>query len=149
MNDLSLSNKRGVALNEWEHIEHLNETYRKKLSSPELEGWPQVQRAVRFIHSNLFDRRLTVAWIRRECRITDHNFSARFAWLLRQTPEHYILHHRIAAAKLLLRNGTLADVHLTDIALSIGFHSLSTFDIAFKKQTGCTPGKYRKTAQNG
>lgn len=123
-----------VGMNQYEKIDALNEAYRNSLSQPVFGKWHWVQLATRCIHNNLFKQKLTVGWMMKQCQITNHNLSGVFAFCHGKTPEQYILYHRIAAAKQLLQDETLADIRLTDIALGLGFHSLPAFDEAFKSR---------------
>jgi len=52
----------------------------------------------------------------------------------------YIGHHRIEAAKPLLREGTASTL---SVSLDVGFNSRSTFYKAFKRETGMTPKAFR------
>lgn len=57
------------------------------------------------------------------------------------SPLNYLINIRISEAiKLLKRH----DVHVTDIALDIGFYSSQHFATTFKKLTGYTPSEFRK-----
>jgi len=53
----------------------------------------------------------------------------------------YLCFRRIKAAEKLLEN---PDCSITDVAISSGFSSISTFNRLFKQQKGCTPSDYRK-----
>lgn len=57
------------------------------------------------------------------------------------TPHRYLLRRRIQHAQALLRDprSTIAGV-----ALACGFSSQAHFTVTFKRQTGVTPGEYRK-----
>ena len=55
-------------------------------------------------------------------------------------PHQYLLSRRLARARDLLRNSTLA---LGDVALACGFASASHFANRFKQSLGSTPGEYR------
>lgn len=52
----------------------------------------------------------------------------------------YLCFKRIKAAELLLLEPNLS---ITEIALSVGFSSLSTFNRTFKRSKNCTPSEYR------
>ncbi len=52
----------------------------------------------------------------------------------------YIAHHRIKAAKPLLREGAASTL---SVSLDVGFNSRSTFYKAFKRETGMTPRAFR------
>lgn len=57
----------------------------------------------------------------------------------------YINQFRVAEASRMLRQRDCRFPAILDIALSVGFNSTSTFYTAFKKATGQTPAKYRRT----
>ncbi len=60
------------------------------------------------------------------------------------SPHNYLINCRIAEAKKLLWNSTIP---LTLIAENCGFGCQQHFNKVFKKQTGTTPGRYRKEIQ--
>lgn len=57
------------------------------------------------------------------------------------SPLNYLINIRITEAIKLLKR---ADVHVTDIALDVGFYSSQHFATTFKKLTGYTPSDFRK-----
>jgi len=57
----------------------------------------------------------------------------------------YINQFRVAEAARMLRQKDCQFPAILDVALSVGFNSTSTFYTAFKKATGQTPAKYRRT----
>lgn len=57
----------------------------------------------------------------------------------------YIAAQKICNAKELLKQTNMS---CTEIAFSAGFNSLSAFYSAFKRHTGSSPGRYRKTPEN-
>ena len=57
----------------------------------------------------------------------------------------YINQFRVAEAARLLRQKHCQFPAILDIALSVGFNSTSTFYTAFKKTTGQTPARYRRS----
>lgn len=62
-----------------------------------------------------------------------------------QTPHDYLTALRMSRARELL---TDEEISVTMIAEQCGFESESHFQSLFKKQTGMTPGKYRRHARN-
>lgn len=57
------------------------------------------------------------------------------------SPLNYLINIRITEAIKLLKR---PDVHVTDIALDVGFYSSQHFATTFKKLTGYTPREFRK-----
>jgi AraC-like DNA-binding protein len=57
------------------------------------------------------------------------------------SPINYLINIRISEAIKLLKR---PDVHVTDIALDVGFYSSQHFATTFKKLTGYTPREFRK-----
>ena len=57
------------------------------------------------------------------------------------SPLNYLINIRISEAIKLLKR---PEVHVTDIALDVGFYSSQHFATTFKKLTGYTPREFRK-----
>jgi AraC-like DNA-binding protein len=57
------------------------------------------------------------------------------------SPLNYLINIRISEAIKLLKR---TDVHITDVALDVGFYSSQHFATTFKKLTGYTPTEFRK-----
>ncbi|HEX9935022.1 MAG TPA: helix-turn-helix domain-containing protein [bacterium] len=57
----------------------------------------------------------------------------------------FINQYRIEESKLFLADGAGEEKTILAIAYGVGFNSKSTFNMAFKKQTGMTPSAFRKT----
>lgn len=56
----------------------------------------------------------------------------------------FINHYRIEEAIVLLQNEAYDHQTIASIAFEVGFNSISSFNTAFKKQTGSTPMAFRK-----
>ena len=56
-----------------------------------------------------------------------------------------VTHHRISHAQRLL---ITTDKKIVDVALTVGFNSVSRFNAAFKKATDCSPREYREIHKN-
>ncbi|MEM7084546.1 MAG: AraC family transcriptional regulator [Bacteroidota bacterium] len=59
----------------------------------------------------------------------------------------FINSYRISEAKSKLSSSIYGHIKIAEIAYECGFNSLSSFNNAFKKNTGTTPSGYRKTAE--
>ncbi|HYW35586.1 MAG TPA: AraC family transcriptional regulator [Balneolaceae bacterium] len=125
-------------------MENIKENHRNNLTQPKGD-WPEmVQRARRFIIIHLFTEKLTVGWMKKKCRINSHNFSAKFARFAGRTPKQFIVYHRVAVAKKLLKSPAFVDLSISEIAYELGFATVSTFSKAFKRKVGMPPGRWRK-----
>lgn len=62
---------------------------------------------------------------------------------IRSTFFDFIAHHRINAAKPMIKEGKLTSL---TVSLDVGFNSRSTFYKAFKRETGMTPKAYRNAS---
>lgn len=98
--------------------------------------------AIKAIHADPA-RDWTVESLAREARMSRSAFAARFKAVVGRTPLEYLTHWRIyRASRLIRRRG--AD--LADVSRSVGYESPAAFNRAFKKETGQTPGAFRKKA---
>ena len=57
------------------------------------------------------------------------------------TPRAYVQHRRVEQAKQLLAESTQS---LAQVAVEAGFGTQSRFTSTFKRETGFTPGEYRR-----
>ena len=56
--------------------------------------------------------------------------------------------YRIQEARLMLMSQEYQSLKISSIAYDCGFNSLSSFNQAFKKQTGTTPSSFRRSMTN-
>jgi len=125
-------------------IQNILDIYRAQLLQPK-EEWPQeVKRVVNYIHENLFHPKLSVRWLKEQCRINGSHFSTTFKHYIGKTPKQYIQEHRLEAAKRLLVDKKLPNLSITQIALTVGYSGKGTFNHAFKKLEGITPRQWQK-----
>ena len=101
----------------------------------------RIEQAAEILHENLFAPKLTVKWLREQCRLNGNSFSAQFKHYTGRYPKEYILHHRIEAGKMLLTKTRASN---SAVSIALGFTRYSTFCKAFKRQVGQTPAAWRE-----
>jgi len=69
------------------------------------------------------------------------HFSRLFKKATGLSPSHYFIRQRIARARLLLRE---TDASIIEIGMSVGYSSPSLFAQIFRRETGVSPGDYRR-----
>ena len=87
------------------------------------------------------DRPLTLADLASKAAMSDRNFLRRFAETTGTTPKAWLQRARIGRAQELIEVG---DAPLDRVAEQCGFASLETFRVAFRRQVGLAPGRYRR-----
>ena len=87
-----------------------------------------------------FDQPLIIPDLATACSMSVRNFQLRFTKLMGCSPQAHLLKSRIQAAAALLADEERA---ISDIALSCGFNTLSSFNRAFKARHGMNPRDYR------
>ena len=103
-------------------------------------GTIHVRRAMRFMAQNYF-REIDIADIAGHVGIAEGYLSRLFKKSGGQTVVQYLTGIRIAKAKMLLEKTGLPVV---DVSGAVGVPSRRYFNELFKKQTGMTPGEYRR-----
>jgi AraC-like DNA-binding protein len=75
--------------------------------------------------------------------LSRYHFHRLFTRIYKTTPHRYLTTKRISFAKELLSG----DINtITEICTLVGFESITSFHVLFKKETGCSPGIYRNRA---
>jgi len=101
----------------------------------------QIGRAQRHIRLHLADS-LTLAQIAREAGSSPYHFARLFQAYVGEAPFEYMRRLRIATALRMLQEDS--HVHVTEIALSIGYDTPAAFNKALRKTFNLTPGHFRK-----
>jgi LacI family transcriptional regulator len=100
---------------------------------------PQLSRAVRFIREHACER-ITVEDVLKAVPMSRSVFERRFKKLLNCTPHEHIIRVRIERVKELLASTGLT---VAQIAERTGFEHAEYMSVAFKRNTGVSPGAYR------
>lgn len=117
----------------------LGETRRREI-------WKELQQLLRSARVHL-DPDLDLPGLAQRLQIRPQELSETINTEYQGTFYELINYHRIEAAKQLLEQPGPGRRKMLDIALSVGFNSLSTFYSHFKKYTGITPTEYRARSQ--
>ena len=107
-----------------------------------LPKW-RLKRVVDYVNAHLASR-ITLADLAGAAGRTRMHFAAQFRVATGSRPHDFVLRRRIERAQQLLRDPSLA---LADIALSVGFQNQAHFTTVFKRFTGATPHRWRRSTQ--
>lgn len=120
----------------------LSRLYASKQSGKDRSA-ENITAAAEFIERN-FTEKLTLDSIAEVTHYSSRHFVRIFNETYHQTPQEYILSLRLRRAMSLLEEGELS---IEETAQQSGFGDGNYFCRVFKKQTGVTPGEYRRRAQ--
>jgi AraC-like DNA-binding protein len=98
---------------------------------------------INYIDDNL-SARLNLDLLSEKAGLSKYHFCRIFKNNIGLSPMQFIMSMRIAKAKALLKR---EDANISKIASSLGFNDLSSFTVQFKKVTGTTPIKFRKSQE--
>jgi AraC-like DNA-binding protein len=102
-------------------------------------GDRHIGKALQLLHERP-DRAWTLSELGRRVGLGRSAFSARFAKLVGQPMNQYLVAHRMAEAAALLE---LGDESIDDVAARVGYETASAFSKAFHRHRGLSPGRYR------
>ena len=100
-----------------------------------------MENIVKFILDNLSDSELSITYLSTMCGVSEVHFRRMFSHIYRISPIRFIVLARINKARELLLSG---EYNMAEISEVCGFGNQYYFSKVFKKETGMTPGEYRK-----
>jgi AraC-like DNA-binding protein len=106
------------------------------------EVYQRIVSAKIFMDEN-FDQPLDLDSISRQSCISRFHFHRLFTRIYRKTPHRYLTQKRIDNARQLLAEN---DLSVSEICSNVGFESIGSFSILFKKEIGFAPQYYRNLA---
>lgn len=121
----------------WESVKTVAK--RRPGAKVQLNGLNKVERMVCYIAQNYMEP-ITAADIGRVAGLHPNSAMRLFKKTFSTTLIDHLTHHRVFHAKRLLAT---TDQKIVDIAFSSGFNSISRFNEAFRRASGCTPRAYR------
>ena len=98
---------------------------------------------INYIDDNL-SARLNLDILSEKAGLSKFHFCRIFKSHIGVSPMKFLMSMRIAKAKKLLKR---EDANISKVASSLGFNDLSSFTVQFKKITGTTPIKFRKSQE--
>jgi AraC-like DNA-binding protein len=104
---------------------------------PKVYLYRRVVAAKMFIDSH-FAESIDLDNIAEEAHFSKFHFIRLFRSIYGKTPHRYLTTVRIDKARQLLREG----MAVSDVCLTVGFESLTSFSALFKKETGMSPSAY-------
>jgi len=114
-------------------------------TSTRQELFRRLQIAREYLHESV-DRRISLEEVSREACISRYHLHRAFRRVFRLTPHAYVTALRLNRARSLLQSGR----QVTDVALDVGFASMSAFTRLFRSRYGFPPSavpKIRKIGQ--
>ena len=121
----------------WESVKTVAK--RRPGAKVQLNGLNKVELMVCYIAQNYMEP-ITAADIGRVAGLHPNSAMRLFKKTFSTTLIDHLTHHRVFHAKRLLAT---TDQKIVDIAFSSGFNSISRFNEAFRRASGCTPRAYR------
>jgi len=104
----------------------------------------RLRRVLDYIAENL-DQDITVAELAGVACLSPSHFASMFSVSMGVAPHRYVSRQRLQRAMTLLADGKQS---LSNIALSCRFSSQASFNRAFRRATGVTPGDYRRARRD-
>lgn len=109
------------------------------------EALPKIYLYRRIVQAKLFidchyQENINAGEIADEACYSKFHFIRTFKSIYGKTPHQYLIAVRIERAKELLE----AEASVTDACFSVGFDSLGSFAVLFKRRVGLTPSEYRR-----
>lgn len=95
-----------------------------------------------FIDKN-FDDSIDLEKISQQAFISRFHFHRLFTKVYRKTPHQYLTKKRLDQAKILLAK---EGISIAEVCNCVGFESISSFSLLFKKENGYAPQYYRNIA---
>ncbi len=121
--------------------EHLAESSRALIALPKPSEPPSIAEARKFIDLHAQEA-IPLAAVARTVNMSANYFSEKFKEVTGLNFVEYVARVRVEKARNLLQNPNL---RISEIAYDVGFQSLSQFNRAFLRVSGCSPTAYRKT----
>ena len=110
---------------------------------PKMYMYKRIVEAKLFIDQN-YAQAIDLDKIADSAHYSKYHFLRLFKQAFGKSPHQYLKDVRLDQAKLRLKS----NLSITAVCFEVGFDSVSSFSLLFKKHTGLSPKKFRQKAQN-
>jgi AraC family transcriptional regulator len=101
----------------------------------------RLKRVIEFIAAHLDDE-IALADLAAVAELSTHHFGEAFKAATGRPPYRYVMDRRVERARALLRDG---ERPIAEIAYAVGFSSQAHLTTNFRRVTGITPGRFRRS----
>jgi len=129
---------RGVLLTLLMQIVRMDDTVQNNAKSSTVKV-PQIQRALDYVCDN-YDKSIPIETLAEVCHISETHFRRLFSGTMNMSPIDYINFVRVERACDLMKK---TQDSMEDIAIKVGFQTVSTFNRNFKKVLGISPYQWK------
>ena len=92
--------------------------------------------------SNSYETQITLAKLARMCNLSESTFRRNFKEMMGTSPMEFVHEIRIKVSTQLLREGRYS---VNQIAMMVGYDTLSSFNRQFRKIKGISPSGWKKS----
>jgi AraC-like DNA-binding protein len=105
---------------------------------------PQIQRALDYVYDNYY-KSIPIEKLAEECHISETHFRRLFSSTMKMTPVEYINLVRVQNACEIMKK---TQDSMEEIAVKVGFQTISTYNRNFKKYLGISPYQWKMHPDN-
>lgn len=124
----------------WDAMVSISRTRSAENSTPGRKPLSRIAPALEALAKDCGEK-WTVSELANLCCMSESNFRRVWKDTLGQSPQEYLIMMRMQMAAAILRS---SDRPVTEVSLSVGFDSLSSFNRLFRRYFDCTPVQWRK-----
>jgi AraC-like DNA-binding protein len=117
--------------------------YKESLKKNYSEAPPEINSLLSHLNDSLFERGITIQYIKRRSYSYNNNISTQFSHYIGLSPKKYILKHKLIVARKILSSHRFGELRILSIAIELGFSGTGAFNHAFKKEYKIPPNQWR------
>jgi len=137
----ALSNKNALSAACYQFLLDMNDSIIDCRAGNEEQNAERLNKVIRYLENN-YTKDILLEDMAKLAEITPQYLCRLFQSTLRMRPMEYVLYLRMKEAKTLML--TDKNMPVNEIAAAVGYHDTSYFCRMFRKNTGLTPGEFKK-----